>query len=123
MSYADLLITLTAHESDESNVTITFLMGNKALDKGHTVEILLLADGIHLAEKGYASKINVGEPFEPTDKMLASYLEKGGKIKVCSSCMEHNGVTEADLFDEAEVINADYVIDALMNSKKSLQLN
>lgn len=123
MSYADLLITLTANESDESNVTIAFLMGNKALDKEHSVEILLLADGIYLAEKDYASKIDVGAPFKPTDEMLESFLEKGGKIKVCSSCMEHNGVTEDDLIEEADVISADYVIDAVMNSEKSLQLN
>lgn len=123
MNYADLLITLTANESDESNVTIAFLMGNKALDKGHSVEILLLANGIHMAVKDYARKIDVGAPFEPTDKMLASYIEKGGKIKVCSSCMEHNGVSEDDLIAEGEVISADYVIDALMNSKKTLQLN
>lgn len=123
MSYADLLITLTANESDESNVTIAFLMGNKALDKGHSSEILLLADGVHMAVKEYASKIDVGAPFKPTDEMLASYIEKGGKIKVCGSCMEHNGVAEADLIEESEVISADYVVDALMNSKKSLQLN
>ncbi len=123
MSYADLLITLTANESDESNVTIAFLMGVKALDKGHSAEIILLANGIHMAEKGYARKINVGAPFKPTDEMLAAFLEKGGKVKVCSSCMEHNGVTEEDLIEEAEVITADYVIDAVMNSKKSLQLN
>lgn len=123
MSYADLLITLTANESDESNVTIAFLMGVKALDKGHSVEILLLANGIHLAERGYASKIDVGEPFKPTDEMLAAFIEKGGTIKVCSSCMEHNGVTKEDLIEEAAVITADYVIDAVMNSEKSLQLN
>lgn len=123
MAYADLLVTLTANESDESNVTIAFLMGVKALDKGHSVEILLLANGVHMAEKGYASKIDVGAPFKPTDEMLATFLEKGGKINVCSSCMEHNGVTEEDLIDEAGVITADYVIDALMNSKKTLQLN
>src|SRR5699024_598076 len=116
MKYADLLITLTANESDESNVTVAFLMGVKALDKGHSVEMLLLASGVHMAAKGYASKIDVGAPFKPTDEMLTSYLEKGGKIKVCSSCMEHNELTKEDLIDEAEVINADYVIDALMYS-------
>lgn len=123
MNYADLLITLTAHESDENNVTIAFTMGTKALEKGHSVEILLLSDGVHLAEKGYADKIDIGAPFEAIKDSLPTYLEKGGKLKVCSSCMEHNGVAEEDIIEGVEIITADYVIDALMNADKTLQLN
>src|SRR5699024_2349935 len=123
MNYADLLITLTAHESDENNVTIAFTMGSKALEKGHTVEILLLSNAVHLAEKNYADKIDIGAPFKPIKDMLPTYMEQGGKLKVCSACMEHNGVSKENIVDGAEVISADYVIDALMNSKKSLQLN
>ncbi|HLR69123.1 DsrE family protein [Virgibacillus alimentarius] len=123
MNYADLLITLTAHESDENNVTIAFTMGSKALEKGHTVEILLLSNAVHLAEKNYADKIDIGAPFKPIKDLLPTYMEQGGKLKVCSACMEHNGVSKENIVDGAEVISADYVIDALMNSKKSLQLN
>lgn len=123
MSYADLLITLTAHERDENNVTIAFTMGAKALEKGHSVEILLLSDAVHLAEKGYADKIDIGPPFKAIKEILPMYLEQGGKLKVCSSCMEHNGVKEENIMAGAEVITADYVIDAIMNSSKTLQLN
>lgn len=84
MSYADLLITLTAHESDENNVTIAFTMGVKSLEKGHDTEILLLSDGVHLAEKGYADRIDIGSPFEPIKDLLGTYLAEGGKLKVCS---------------------------------------
>ncbi len=123
MSYADLLITLTAHERDENNVTIAFTMGAKALEKGHSVEVLLLSDAVHLAEKGYADKIDIGPPFKAIKEILPMYLEQGGKLKVCSSCMEHNGVKEENIMAGAEVITADYVIDAIMNSSKTLQLN
>ncbi len=123
MTYADLLITLTAHESNANNVTIAFTMGTKALEKGHSVEILLLSDAVHLAEKGYADRIDIGEPFQAIKDILPIYLDKGGKIKVCSSCMQHNGVKEDDVIDGADIINAGYVVDALMNSNKTLQLN
>lgn len=122
-SNTDLLITLTAHENDENNVTIAFTMGVKALEKGHRIEILLLSNAVHLAEKGYAEKIDIGEPFSPIDELLPTYLEQGGQLKVCSSCMEHNGVKEADLVDGAEVVTADYVVDALMSASRTLQLN
>ena len=123
MSETDLLITLTAHENDENNVTIAFTMGVKALEKNHRTEIMLLSNAIHVAEKGYAEKIDIGAPFSPIDELLKTFLDRGGKLKVCSSCMEHNGVKEEDLVEGAEVITADNVIDAIMEAKKSLQLN
>lgn len=70
MSQADLLITLTAHERDENNVTIAFTMGVMALKKGHQTEILLLSDAVHLAAKNYADKIDIGAPFEPIKDLL-----------------------------------------------------
>lgn len=123
MNVTDLLITLTAHERDSNNVTIAFTMGLKALEKGHSVEIMLMSDAVHLAENNYAEKIDIGEPFEPIKDLLPRFLENGGKLNVCYSCMVHNNVKEENLIDGSKVITADYVIDALMNAEKSLQLN
>jgi len=123
MSNADLLITLTAHERDANNVTIAFTVGVKTLEKNHQAEILLLSDAIHLAEKDYAGKIDIGAPFEPVQKLMNTFLENGGQLNVCYSCMEHNGVVEEDLIDGANVVTADYLVDALLNAKKTLQLN
>lgn len=122
-SDTDLLITLTAHENDENNVTIAFTMGIKALEKGHRTEIMLLSNAVHLAEKGYANKIDIGAPFSPVIDLLNTYLKQGGLLKVCSSCMDHNGVKEEDLINGSAVITADYVVDALMSANRTLQLN
>src|SRR5690625_3405654 len=123
MSNADLLITLTAHERDANNVTIAFTVGVKTLEKNHQAEILLLSDAVHLAEKDYAEKIDIGAPFEPIQKLMNAFLENGGQLNVCSSCMEHNGVAKEDLIDGANVVTADYLVDSLLNAKKTLQLN
>lgn len=120
---ADLLITLTAHERDANNVTIAFSMGLKALQDGHTVEILLLSDGVHIASEGYADKIDIGAPFEPINKVLPAFLAHGGTLNVCSACMQHNGVAESDLIEGANIVTADYVVEALMKANKTLQLN
>ncbi len=123
MDNIDLLITLTQHERDSNNVTIAFTMGLKAAQKGHDVELILLSDGVHLASKGYADKIDIGKPFEPISKLLPAFLDAGGRLKVCSSCMVHNGVDKNTLIEGAEIIEADYVVDAVLEAKKSLQLN
>lgn len=123
MSHPDLLVTLTANENDENNVTVAFTMGGKALEKGHSVEIMLLSNAVHLAEKNYADKIDIGEPFKPVKDLLAAFLENGGKLKVCSTCMKHNNISEDDLIESSEIITADDVIDGIMGAEKSLQLN
>lgn len=123
MGNPDLLITLTSHERDANNVTIAFTMGLKALEKGYKAEILLLSHAVHLVEKGYADKIDIGAPFKPIKEILPAFLENGGSLKVCSACMEHNNVKEENIIEGAEVVMADYVIDAIMNAKKTLQLN
>lgn len=123
MNNIDLLITLTQHERDANNVTIAFTMGLKAAQKGYDVELILLSDAVHLASKGYADKIDIGEPFEPISKLLPAFLEAGGKLKVCSACMMHNGVEESTIIEGADIIDADYVVDAVLEAKKSLQLN
>lgn len=123
MQNIDLLITLTAHEKDANNVTIAFTMGAKAAEKGHDTVLLLLSDAVHLAAKGYADKIDIGEPFQPIAKLLPLFIEKGGRLAVCSACMQHNGVDVQNLIEGVEIVNADFVVDAVMAAKKSLQLN
>ena len=123
MEKIDLLITLTAHENDANNVTIAFTMGLKAAEKGHKTVILLLSHAVSLAKKGYADKIDIGDPFKPIKELLPLYLAAGGKLAVCSACMKHNGVEEVNLVDGAEVVTADFVVDGIMAAEKSLQLN
>lgn len=119
----DLLITLTAHERDSNNVTIALTMGVKAREKGHAAALMLLSDAVALGQKDYADRIDIGAPFEPAGKLLAAFLEQGGKLLVCKSCMVHNGVDEASLIAGSEVITADDVVDILMASNRTLQLN
>lgn len=123
MEKRDLLVTLTANEQDANNVTIAFTMANKALEKGHQPEIMLLSNAVHIAEKNYADTIDIGAPFKPVKDLLSTYLEQGGSLSVCSSCMKHNGMEESDVVEGAITITADDVVDALMSTDKTLQLN
>lgn len=123
MDKINLLVTLTHEEDNPNNVTLAFTMARKAALDGYKVELILLSNAVALGKKGQAEKIDIGEPFEPVKDLLSSYLEAGGKLKVCKACMIHNGVKEEDLIEKAEIINADYVVEALMTCEKSFQLN
>lgn len=123
MHKIDLLITLTHDENNANNVTLAFAMGAKAASLGHKVELLLLSNAVHLGKKGYGDKIDIGQPFEAVKDLIPAFFHAGGKLKICSACMIHNGVKEEDLIEGAEIINADYVVEALMAAEKSFQLN
>ncbi len=126
MSYADFQLTLTAAKEDfkeQNKVAVAFTMGLAALEKGYRVELMLLSEAVLLAQEGYADDIVVGSPFKPVQEMFATFLEKGGVLKVCKSCMEQNGVTPESLRAGATIITAGDVVDSIMNAKRSLQLN
>lgn len=123
MAKQELLITLTADDRDANNVTIAFTMALKALEKGHDARIMLLSNAVHIGQKGFADKIDIGAPFKPIKELLPKYMEQGGKIDVCSSCMKHNGIEESEIIEGADIIQADDVVDSLMTADKTLQLN
>lgn len=119
----DLVVTLTGDKSHSSNVTIAFTMACKALEKGYNVDIILFSKSVYLAKRGYARQIDIGEPFSSLGELLSTFLEKGGKLKVCEGCMVYNGVEKENLIEGAVVIGSGDVIDSIMDSKKSLQFN
>lgn len=123
MKNIDLLITLTAHERDANNVTIALTVGLKAIEQGKDVVLLLLSDAVNLAQKGYADRIDIGDPFKPAAALLASFFEKGGRVAVCNACMKHNNVSADSLYPQAEVVTADFITEALFASHRQLQLN
>ena len=120
---ADLVVTLTGDKEDSTHVTIGFTMANKALEKGYNVDMILFSKSVFLAEKEYADKINIGEPFDPLNELLSNFITGGGTLKVCKGCMVSNNVKEENLIDKAVVIGAGDVIDTIMSAKKSLQFN
>ncbi|MDO5714550.1 MAG: DsrE family protein [Tissierellia bacterium] len=123
MKSTDLLITLTGDKREENNVTIAFTMALTAKKKGLDTDLLILSYGTYLMEKGYAEQVDIGEPFEPVKKLMDEYLALGGKISVCNACLKHNGIDVENLVDGLDIVDAEYVVDALMAAEKTLQLN
>lgn len=122
----DFLVTLTSNKGDfrsSNKVAVGFTMALAALEKGHKVQLMLLSESVFLGKKAYADDINVGEPFKPVKEMFATFMEQGGELLVCKSCMGQNGVKPEELREGAIVITASDVVDIIMNSHRSLQLN
>lgn len=124
MSFPTFIATLTADKVNPNNITIAFTMALNAQKKGHDAAVLLLSDAVKLVQRGYADDIDIGEPFEPIKQLISELRKAGGRIKVCSSCMIHNGISVDDeLIEGIDIVKAEDVIDLLDNAKTTLQLN
>lgn len=122
VQFTDYVGTLFSDESDPNKVTVAFTMAVKALEKGHSASIMLMVDSVYLARPGKVDDMDIGAPFSAVKPLQEAFLEKGGKVYVCKSCMVHNGVGEDEIDSRFEVITADDVVDLLMNAKGTLQL-
>jgi len=122
MQTSDYVSTLFDAKTNPDKVTVAFTMAFKAVSKGYSATVILMAAGVHMGKPGYADDMDIGEPFRPVADLMKDYLDNGGKIVVCSSCMEHNGVTREQLDPRFEVITADGVIDLVMNARGNMQI-
>jgi predicted peroxiredoxin len=98
-------------------------MAVNAVQKGHNACLILMAEGVALGVPGAAEPISIGAPFEPAADLLKKYLEQGGRVAVCKSCMLHNGLSAEQMDPRFEIITAPDVIDLLMGATGSLQIS
>lgn len=119
---AEYVSTLFHGLGNPDKVTVALTMALNARCKGHSCCLILMAEGVELGVPGATDAINIGQPFEPAAILLKQYLEKGGRIAICKSCMIHNGLEASQMDPTFEIISAPDVIDLLMNAQGSLQV-
>ncbi len=81
----DYVGTLFDNDSNPNKVTVAFTMANQALAAGYSAALILMVDAVHLACPGKVDSIDIGEPFKPIKALQEAFLEKGGKILVCTA--------------------------------------
>ena len=109
-------------KEDIDKATIGFTLVNAALGEGHTVRIVLAAEGVLLAKQGYADGINNVEPFKPLKELMDGALSKGAELNVCMPCMKKRKLEKKDMVQGLQFIAGPDVITILDETDKSLQL-
>lgn len=120
---AAFVSTLFHAQGNPDKVTVALTMAVNAIQKGHSACLILMAEGVALGVPGAAEPISIGAPFEPAADLLKKYLEQGGRVAVCKSCMLHNGLSAEQMDPRFEIITAPDVIDLLMGATGSLQIS
>lgn len=83
-----------------------FVLANAALAMDIQATIVLQGDGVNLAQKGYADTMPPGGGFPPMKKLLADFMEQGGRIWVCGPCIQTRHIAESDLIEGAHITAA-----------------
>lgn len=100
-----LFVSLTTDDPHRANMALAF--GKNQLERGHPVIIFINDKGVQIASKSHAAK------FADEQKALGELTDKGAVVLICSMCMKHYGVKEADLLPGIKVGSPEVTGDAL----------
>ncbi|MBN9429139.1 MAG: DsrE family protein [Burkholderiales bacterium] len=122
MQTTDFVTTVFDGKSNPNKVTVAFTMALNAVLKGHSATVILMVEAVELGKPGAATGMDIGKPFEPVADLMQKYLDNGGNVAICRSCMIHNGMAEAQMDPRFKIITAPEVVELLMGAKGSLQI-
>jgi len=111
-----LVIISTKGPSDPEIATIAFVMATAALATDIETTVILQSDAVWISKKGEAPKINA-QGFMPLQTLLENFITLGGKLLLCSPCLNERGITSNDIIQGAQTIAAGTVIDEAMSAK------
>lgn len=90
-----LFVNLTTDDKHRIEMGIGF--GKNQLELGHPLTIYLNDRSVQIASAAFAPK------FAKQQKLLKAAIDKGATVLVCPMCMEHFGISEADLLPGVKV--------------------
>ncbi|MFH1481298.1 MAG: DsrE family protein [Pseudomonadota bacterium] len=110
-----LVIISTHAEESPDKATIPFVMGNAALVMDVEATIILQVTGVYLAMKGYADHVHAAG-FPPLLELQKIYFENGGKLLVCSPCLQARKINPDDLIPEAKIIAGATLVSEILSA-------
>mgnify|MGYP003377325768 FL=1 len=122
MKQTDFVVTLFEGKENPDNLTVAVVMALNALKQGHSASIILMVKAVALGQPDAARGVDIGDPFPEVGGQLDEFLELGGQVCICNSCMVHNGFTPEQMDPRYVLITAPDVVSLLMGAKGSLQI-
>src|ERR1019366_1325246 len=100
-----VLINLATGLEDPERVTVAFLVGGAALQRGDAVAMWLTKEAIRLALPGHAQAVAC-EGCPPLAKLFEQYADGGGELLVCPICFTARELDQTALVPNARLAGA-----------------
>jgi predicted peroxiredoxin len=100
-----VVINLATGLEDAERVTVAFLVGGAALEKGKQVAMFLTKEAVRVALPGHAEAVAC-EGCPPLPRLLEQYAAGGGELLVCPICFNSRKLDESELAQNARLAGA-----------------
>src|ERR687888_723612 len=100
-----VVINLATGLEDAERVTVAFLVGGAAVEKGKRVAMFLTKEAVRLGLPGYA-EATACEGCPPLSRLFQQYADGGGELLVCPICFTARKLDDAQLVKNARLAGA-----------------
>jgi predicted peroxiredoxin len=100
-----VVINLATGLEDAERVTVAFLVGGAALDKGKQVAMFLTKEAVRIGLPDFAEGVAC-EGCPPLARLLGQYADGGGELLVCPICFTARKLDESRLAENARLAGA-----------------
>jgi uncharacterized protein len=110
---------VTYGEDNAEKATIPFILLNAAMTMDVTPVVVLQSEGVMLAVKGYAEKVQFKEGIS-LKQLMDNYVGAGNKLLLCGPCVQKRNLSEKDFVDGAIIVGAARVTEEVLSSVSTL---
>src|SRR5919197_6443766 len=97
-----VVINLATGLEDSERVTVAFLVGGAAAEKGKQVTMFLTKEAVRLALPGVADAVAC-DGCPPLARLFEQFTDGGGELLVCPICFNTKKLDEAQLVQNARL--------------------
>jgi predicted peroxiredoxin len=110
MADTEKVVIIATHGPDDAErATLPFVMANAALALDMQAIVILQGTSVLLGMKATYGHVYAGG-LAPLKDLVDGFLKGGGKLLVCTPCVQHRHIEQAMLVDGAELIAGARVI-------------
>ena len=114
-----ILFNCTHGAEDPERATLPFVAANVAVASGQQAAVVCTVDSVWLGTTGGADGVHA-KGFAPLNDLLATFVEGGGEIWLCSACTTPRGITEEHAIPGAKIVGAAVVVEEIVNGAKAV---
>lgn len=105
MASNKVVVNLSTGLEDAERVTVAFLVGGAAVERGRQVAMFLTKEAVRLGLPGYPEGVAC-DGCPPLSRLFEQYAAGGGQLLVCPICFNSRKLDKGQLVTNAELAGA-----------------